>query len=140
MIRTERISEHEYIVVDDIAETRDLMMPRLFCNFPLFSYVFLFKPSKNARIRTKVTLKQVICPTVCRCKIECEDGKFRYVSMVGSFCVAGNVFNQRGESLGPNNLDYYIKSLDFKFDKTQYDIKFSESDYAHAKEHNDKLK
>lgn len=52
--------------------------------------------------------------------------------MSGNFYVAGNVFDQRGDSLGPNNLDYYVRPLNFNFDRNNFEVKFSEDDLKKA--------
>lgn len=136
-MKIQKIGKYEYEIEDEYV--RMMMMPHRHCNFKDFEYVYLFKPSKNPRLKTKVCLKRSSGCIHNRLPIECEDGKTRVVSVVGDFCVAGNFFNQRGESLGPNNIDYYVKKLDLEFDQSEYDIRFSVNDLNMAIEYNSNL-
>lgn len=138
-VEINQIGEHEYEVIDYDNETYETVMPRRHCNFFEPKYVFLFKPSKNPRVKTKVVLKKTTYPLISKVRLVCEDGKQRLVSVVGNFCVAGNVFNQRGESLGPNNHDYYIKKIGFEIDKSNYDVRFTDVDFANAQAYNARL-
>ena len=100
--------------------------------FDSSQYVLLFKPSKHAKVKTKVVIRERGVCLSGRYQIKCEDGKVRTVSMSGNFYAAGNVFDQRGDSLGPNNLDYYVRPLNFNFDRNNFDVKFSEDDLKKA--------
>lgn len=111
----------------------ELMVPKRYSKFGYGRYVYLFKPSKNPKSKTKVVIREASLFTMCRRRIECEDGKRRVVTLVGNFIVAGNVFNQRGESLGPNNKGYYVRPIDFEFDHSAYDIRFAEEELAKCK-------
>lgn len=135
-----KIGEHEYEVLDNENGTYMVVMPRRYCHFYKPEYVFLFKPSKNPKAKTKVVLKKTSYPLSSRIELMCDDGKLRIVSVVGFFFIAGNVFNQRGESLGPNNPDYYIKKLDFNLDRSKYDIRFTEADFIEAQTYNKEQK
>ena len=109
-----------------------LMVPREMSVYDKSRYVFLFKPSRSGKAKTKVVIREIHGCISGRFPIECEDGKTRMVSMSGNFMVAGNIFNQRGESLGPNNLDYYVRPLNFGFNRSEFDVKFSEMEFKEA--------
>lgn len=139
-MKVEKLNNHEYVAYGENDNTAMLIMPRRHCNFNDSQYVFLFKPSKNTRLKTKVVIKKSSGCLHNRLPIECVDGKTRVVSVVGSLWVAGNVFNQRGESLGPNNKDYYIKDLDFQLNPSEYDIRFTKEELEKAIQYNFTIK
>ena len=109
-----------------------LVVPCRASVFDSSQYALLFKPSKHAKVKTKVVIRERGVCLSGRYQIKCEDGKVRTVSMSGNFYVAGNVFDQRGDSLGPYNLDYYVRPLNFNFDRNNFDVKFSEDDLKKA--------
>lgn len=121
----------EYTIKDENG-LEMLRVPRKKSVYDKLRYVLLFKPSKNGQAKTKVVIRENCGCIGGRFPIDCEDGKTRMVSMSGNFLVAGNIFNQRGESLGPNNLDYYVRPLNFDFNRSEFDVKFSEKELKEA--------
>ena len=109
-----------------------LMVPSKLSVYDKSRYVFLFKPTRSGKAKTKVVIREIHGCISGRFSIKCEDGKTRMVSMSGNFMVAGNIFNQRGESLGPNNLDYFVRPLNFDFDRSKFDAKFSRLEFKAA--------
>lgn len=132
----QQTGEHEFFIIDHDNDVYMNVMPCKYCNYRYPEYVFLFKPSRSPLIKTKVVIRQTIGAVQTKIRIVCEDGRRRIVPAAGNFYAAGNVFNQHGESLGPNNHDYYVKKLDFKLDRTKYDIKFTEAELIKAQKYN----
>lgn len=132
----QQTGEHEFFIIDHDNDVYMSVMPCKYCNYRYPEYVFLFKPSHRPLIKTKVVIRQTIGAVQTKIPIVCEDGRRRIVPAAGNFYAAGNVFNQHGESLGPNNHDYYVKKLDFKLDRTKYDIKFTEAEFIKAQKYN----